>query len=267
MEDIKGYEQEVQQKQLKQLLKESYHDNTNLEFTAIVEQIKLVEQYSLDSKRILGLFSNPDFGFKYISQNVIEIVGFYPEDIYNGGLSFSFKSAYWKHWSLPIKIFQWGSRFRKLTKHVNAPHELINFFCGVKMKDSEGKLKTFFIKQKILSYSQKNQALLSFMEIEDITAIFKQDFVWSRMTKKSEKESFVRAFFSRGQKKECADLLSDREKQILQLVVEQKNNVEISKLLGITKNTVERHRKNMIARLGVVDMTSLIYVCRLCNFI
>jgi len=51
----------------------------------------------------------------------------------------------------------------------------------------------------------------------------------------------------------------------LHLVIEQKNNTEISELLELSKNTVERHRKNMIARLGVIDMTALIHICKLCQ--
>ena len=55
--------------------------------------------------------------------------------------------------------------------------------------------------------------------------------------------------------------------EILQLIIAKNNNITISELLGISKNTVERHRKNMIARLGVTDMTALIHICKLCRFL
>ena len=55
--------------------------------------------------------------------------------------------------------------------------------------------------------------------------------------------------------------------EILHLIIAKKDNITISETLGISKNTVERHRKNMIARLGVTDMTALIHICQLCQLL
>lgn len=263
----KEYQERRHYEQLTELLADFYKKKIILDTTELIEQIQIVEQFSLDSKRIFCLFSNPDFYFKYVSKNVEQEMGYSPEEIYKGGLPLGFKMAYWKQLSIPIKVHQWGEKFQEIFKDVAHIGQRNTFFCGVKMKDKKGKLKTFFIKQKVLSFAENKKPLLSFMEIEEITTIFKGDFVWSRFTTTTEKETYVRVFFSKGQKKEYADLLSEREMEILQLIVQHKKNIQISELLGISKNTVERHRKNMIARIGVVDMTALIYVCRLCQLI
>ena len=62
-------------------------------------------------------------------------------------------------------------------------------------------------------------------------------------------------------------MLSKRELEILKLIADHKSSLEISEILGIAKNTVERHRKNMISRTGVVDMTALIYICQLSDIL
>ena len=123
-------------------------------------------------------------------------------------------------------------------------------------------MRTLFIKQRIL-VANETQPVLSFLEIEDITAIYKSDYVWGRLIAKDEQQFICRAFFQAGTKNEYADILSARELEILKLATEQKKNTEISELLGISKNTVERHRKNMIARIGVTDMTALMHICKL----
>lgn len=263
----KKYQEKSYHKLLIQLLENFYGKKIVLDTTELIKEIQVLEQFSLDSKRILCLFSHVDFYFKYVSKNIAQEMGYTPEEIYNGGLALGFKIGYWKQLSIPIKSYQWGERFQEIVNNFENMGRRNAFFCGVKMKDKQGNLKTFFIKQKMLSFTKNNKPLLSFMEIEEITTIFKGDFVWARMTAHYEQETFFRAFFSKGAKKEYADLLSEREMEILQLVVEHKNNIEISELLGISKNTVERHRKNMIARAGVVDMTALIYVCRLCQLL
>jgi len=137
----------------------------------------------------------------------------------------------------------------------------------IKSCTEQGRFKTYFIKQRILSYDGNRKPVLSYMEAEDISNIFRGDLIWARFSVKTDKNSCTRAYLSKGKKKEYADILSEREQEVLRLVAEQKNSHEISEILGISKNTVERHRKNMIARTGVVDMTSLLYVSRLCQLI
>jgi two-component system response regulator NreC len=47
------------------------------------------------------------------------------------------------------------------------------------------------------------------------------------------------------------NVLTQRQKEILKLITEGKNNPEIAELLFISRSTVETHRKNMIQKLGL----------------
>ncbi|HLO53871.1 MAG TPA: response regulator transcription factor [Saprospiraceae bacterium] len=52
--------------------------------------------------------------------------------------------------------------------------------------------------------------------------------------------------------------LSDREKQILSLIVDEKTTLEISNTLFIGFGTVETHRRNIMAKLGVKNTAGLV---------
>jgi DNA-binding NarL/FixJ family response regulator len=52
--------------------------------------------------------------------------------------------------------------------------------------------------------------------------------------------------------------LSDRERQVLQLVAEGKTTKEIASLLGITVNTAESHRTNLMEKLDIHDTAGLV---------
>jgi len=263
----KEYQEKMHYDQLTEMLADFYNEQPLVDTAKLIEQIKLLEHFSLDRKRIFCLFSNADFYFKYISANIEKEMGYSPEEIYKGGLLLGYKMVYWKQFSIPIKVHQWGNRFQSIVKHpINIGDRMV-FYCGVKMKDKQGNIRTFFIKQKLLSFTENNKVLLSFMEIEEITTIFKGDFVWARFTTDYGNENYTRVFFSEGKKKEYRHLLSEREMEILQLISEKKSSKEIGEVLGIAKNTVERHRKNMIARIGATDMTGLLYLCRLCQVV
>lgn len=253
--------------QLQQLLENQYGVKAPADISQLIEKIQVLEQFSLDSKRIFCLFSQVDFYFTYISKNIEEIIGFSPDTIYKGGLRFAFKVVHWKVLPMAIKVHQWGDRFRNIIKNIHSKDNQNAYFCGVKLKDKWGEMRIFFVKQKILSFTKEGLPLLSLLEIEEITTIFKGDFYWARFSIDDQDQKYCRAFFSKGKKKEYADLLSNREMEILKLITQRKNNVEISEVLDISKNTVERHRKNMIAKTGVIDMTGLIYICRLCQIL
>jgi len=71
---------------------------------------------------------------------------------------------------------------------------------------------------------------------------------FSKKSVKNSKESKESAFFS---------LLTPREIEVLKLIANQYNSKEISKLLHISINTVETHRKNLIAKLNVKNVAGL----------
>jgi len=52
--------------------------------------------------------------------------------------------------------------------------------------------------------------------------------------------------------------LSRREKEILQLIIDEKTTGEIAKKLFISFGTVESHRRNMISKLGVRNTAGLV---------
>ena len=53
-------------------------------------------------------------------------------------------------------------------------------------------------------------------------------------------------------------LLTDREFEIYQLIGQGRNTREIANQLGLSTKTVDVHRSNLKAKLGVKDMTALV---------
>ncbi len=54
------------------------------------------------------------------------------------------------------------------------------------------------------------------------------------------------------------DILSSREKQVLQLVVEGKSSVEIAEMLHLSTSTVSTYRSRLMGKLGVKDVPGLV---------
>jgi len=54
------------------------------------------------------------------------------------------------------------------------------------------------------------------------------------------------------------DTLSDREREIFQLVAEGRSNKEVAELLGISPATVETHRARILQKLDIHNTAELV---------
>ncbi len=69
----------------------------------------------------------------------------------------------------------------------------------------------------------------------------------------------MRGYLERARAGEALDgeMLAPREEEILNLVAEAHTNDEIAEMLVISKKTVERHRANILEKLGMRDRVEL----------
>jgi DNA-binding NarL/FixJ family response regulator len=56
----------------------------------------------------------------------------------------------------------------------------------------------------------------------------------------------------------AADVLTSRQREILQLVAEGKSTKEVAQLLDVSAKTVETHRGQIMERLGIHDLAGLV---------
>jgi DNA-binding NarL/FixJ family response regulator len=71
--------------------------------------------------------------------------------------------------------------------------------------------------------------------------------------------ALIREHLERARRGEAgrADPLTPREQEIVKLIAEAHNNDQIAELLFISKKTVERHRANILEKLGMRDRVEL----------
>ena len=72
-------------------------------------------------------------------------------------------------------------------------------------------------------------------------------------------QALMREYLERSRSGETAEaeLLTPREEEVVKLIAEARTNDEIAALLYISKKTVERHRANILEKLGMRDRVEL----------
>jgi DNA-binding NarL/FixJ family response regulator len=69
--------------------------------------------------------------------------------------------------------------------------------------------------------------------------------------------TLVRDYLDRARGGETGDVLTPRELEVLKLVAESHTSEEIAELLVISRKTVDRHRANILEKLGMRDRVDL----------
>ena len=93
--------------------------------------------------------------------------------------------------------------------------------------------------------------------IEAIKAVHQGKTFFSPEITKMLVEDYVREIRTRGAE-DSYDLLTSREREILQLVAERRSNKEIAQALNLSPYTVETHRRNLQEKLNLHSLAELI---------
>ena len=93
--------------------------------------------------------------------------------------------------------------------------------------------------------------------IDAIRAVAQGRSYLTRKVSRILQEDYVRQLDRRGLD-DSYDLLTDREREMLQLVAEGRTNKEVASLLNISLTTVETHRTHILQKLGLHSVPELI---------
>ena len=118
---------------------------------------------------------------------------------------------------------------------------------------------SMYTDKNIINKTFKNSAdgyLSKNCSIDDITQAVKNSFIGKKIRPK-----FTNQAKDPSDKFVLKYKLTDREKEIIKLILEQKSNLEIALDLDISKRTVETHRKNIMLKLEVKNSIGIAVKC------
>ncbi len=93
--------------------------------------------------------------------------------------------------------------------------------------------------------------------LQAIRAVYQGRSFLTRKVARILQEDYVRQLQQRGLE-DRYDLLSDREREVLQVIAEGRSNKEVANLLNISLTTVETHRAHILQKLDIHSIPELI---------
>ena len=113
-----------------------------------------------------------------------------------------------------------------------------------------------------LEFDRNQNPTLILLTVRNVTHLIKGEHYWIRgVFGGDEKRLFI--YHSNEEKTVEHEIISEREKEVLDHISQGMDTKQIANLMKISPNTVDNHRRNMLARTGTRDTTALVQLCRM----
>lgn len=252
-----------------EVFRRHFNVKTNLKLPEFVTSNSQKQSYidflSASENSLKIIFDYQQFHILDMSNNTYDVFGYSREEF---DVPVFLKALVPEHKLFPVIANEWSvqihSSIDKLNRHVNPK----TCFCGFKIKSKDNSIRSLMCRMYYFETlgDPKNNYGKAVLTFDDITHLMKSDFWWARYSCGRHNE-IVFYTHSTDIKYNRQDILSNREKEVLQLISKGLESKQIAAQLFISPETVEKHRKNMIARTGARDTTALMQLAKMASII
>ena len=233
---------------------------------AYLNQTPILEELANNNGTLYAVFDLSRYKVLYFSQNMESIFGYRNSELNKRNIQLLFRALPVHQLLFPLTIAKWQKKvYTDSAEHL---HKMkIKFsFCGLRVKHKEGHEIPLLVQYHSISKNAKGHSVAGLVIVDDATHLLKANFYWAR-SHCLNSQKCIGQFHSKRNTNHLTDIISEREKQVLRLIAKGEPSKKIGQQLFITQNTVEKHRKNMLARTGAKDTTALVHICRRFNII
>ncbi|WP_165372075.1 response regulator transcription factor [Emticicia agri] len=246
---------------IQETINKHYPNQVEIDYEKYLEQTGVFSLFNQNQGAMSIIFDIKRCKIVNISKNITTFAGYNRKE-FGENLTLSLISLLTpEHISL-ISVF--ATWIQKVLKHLPKTFRVEHFLnCwGVKLYHKSGETMKCHLSVLPLESDTEGKPLLFFISIQNITHLMKGDDYWIRgVFGKDEKKIFV--YHSNEDKTVEQEILSEREKEVLKYIIQGLNTKQIAEILDISPNTVDNHRRNMLARTGTRDTTALIHLCKM----
>jgi DNA-binding CsgD family transcriptional regulator len=225
----------------------------------------LLDSFSANDDSVKIIFDQINLKAIAISDNFETLTGYSIFDFNKYNTVFLYSVVEPKHLAFFSAVMRWA-----LSKNIYANKSIEKKFrltlCGLKVQLSNGTTERLLLRYSPHFTAESSTAEIAIITLNNISFMTKSDFCWGHVAYGKD-YMFRNHICSTDNKNHDSDIISDREKDVLKLITQGLESKEIAEKLFISTSTVEKHRKNMLARTGLRDTTALVQISKMSGII
>ena len=197
-----------------------------------------------------------DLKFEYVSKNIEACLGINKTVLESNGMRYL--------WSLmhPDDIDKWlqaldGLMRFTLSEIASEDRKLMSYTWNYRLKNHKGNYVNVIQNTTPLELDADNKPIIGLAHYTVLDAELSLE-VGASAKKLNNKNEYETVYFNTYSQKLLTDGLSNRERDIIRLLVLNKTSKEIADKLNISPNTVDTHRRNILKKLNISSTGELI---------
>ena len=221
---------------------------------SLIERYRALEKLCLPISPVLYIWDIPRDEYLYFSKNVHQYTGCSAHELLTGG------SALIREMMHPDDLVSYTRINQELRRFMRSlpAGAYQNYRLLYKLRVKKTKVEVYLqllIEEVILQVDALGTPLLVTGKISDVSHLNPSEGASLYVTEAAGADRVNRRFFLY---KAQQEVLSRREREVLDLLAEGSTNVETAERLHISVNTVKNHRKSMLKKTGANNTAALV---------
>ena len=194
--------------------------------------------------------------FEYISKNMPALLGFDIDEMTKGGMRYFWGKIHPDYIDLWLKVLDELMQFT-MNEITIDERSRMSYTWNYKIKNSNGVYVNVIQNTTPLEFDSENKPIIGLAHYTILNTNIKMDVCASAkyLNKNNEYET---KYFNNFSKKLLKDGISNRERDIVRLLVLNYSSKEIAERLHISANTVDTHRRNILKKLNLSSTGELV---------
>ncbi|MCL5128957.1 MULTISPECIES: LuxR C-terminal-related transcriptional regulator [unclassified Algibacter] len=241
---------------IKETYKEIFKSHDNPSLKKHIEKFIELDTYLPYSSTFFCVTNTQDLAFEYISKNMTACLGLDKTELKALGMR-----NFWSRMH-PLDLEQWLQALNELMSFTLAEISLENrnrmsYTWNYRLKNSKDEYVNVIQNTTPLEFDSDNKPIIGLAHYTVLPAQMEMH-VCASAKLLNEKNEYETVYFSNFSHKLLKGGISNRERDIIRLLVLNKSSKEIGTSLSISSNTVDTHRRNILKKLNISSTGELI---------
>lgn len=235
-----------------------YHGNINLEER--IQKIIELDTILPYNSTFFCVTNTQMLTFEFVSKNLTALLGYTVNEIKNGGMKFFWSKIHpddVEHW---IKSLQELMNFT-MDEIETSERNKMNYTWNYRLKNAQGNYVNIIQNTTPLEFDNQNKPIVGLAHYTVLSANIKLDICASAKYLNDNNE-YETKYFNNFSQKLLSDGITNRERDIIRLLVLNKSSKDIAEKLHISSNTVDTHRRNILKKMNISSTGELIGILK-----
>ncbi len=252
-------------RKLHQKLEHFFPDDTKIDDKKYLEKSGLINLLNNQQGNVTFLIDVKHLRVIQASGSVLKYTGYSPAE-FGDNVLLKFMSMFVpKQRSFMSDFVTWILSIEKNVPLEFKSRQFISAW-GMRLFHKDGRSMRCYIDIIPIEFNAQNNPTVLMMSFQEVSYLVKgEDYCMRGIFGEDDKKVFV--YYSKEDRTIDSEIISEREREVLQYISQGLDTKQIAGELKISTNTVDNHRRNMLARTGTRDTTALIQLCRMLGVI